>query len=146
MLEFKKVIPSDSYALGRFFPDLKSKYFFPHPMTEKEAKRICRYQGKDSYYVATENGYVLAYGMLRGWDDGWKIPSLGIAVQPLYRGSGLARSFMYFLHSAAWVNGATKVRLKVFPRNTRAVRLYKSLGYKFERKKENGQLVGFIKL
>ncbi len=88
---------------------------------------------------------VLGYGMLRGWDDGWKIPSLGIALDPRIRGNGTGEMLMHFLHAAARRRGATKVRLKVYPDNRTAIALYKKLGYVFATE-EAGQLVGYITL
>jgi ribosomal protein S18 acetylase RimI-like enzyme len=70
--------------------------------------------------------------MLRGWDEGYEVPSLGIAVLASARGTGLGRTFMQFLHSAARLQGAPRVRLKVYPENAAAWRLYESLGYCFE--------------
>jgi len=46
--------------------------------------------------------------MLRGWDEGYETPSLGIAVHPDARGLGLARTFMGFLHAAASFQGAAR--------------------------------------
>ncbi len=119
--------------------------FHPHPFTADEAAKRCQYAGRDLYYVLVEQGRVLAYGMLRGWDEGYEIPSLGIAVHPNERGKGLGRLLMEFLHATARCRGARTIRLKVYPRNVRAVRLYESLGYVF-RGEEAGQLVGFLDL
>jgi len=121
------------------------KFFHPHPITEEEAVKRCSYDGKDLYYVATNEGTVLAYGMLRGWDEGYAIPSLGIFVHQSARGTDLARAFMLFLHAAAKAHGAEKVMLKVYPQNLFAVRLYENVGYKFS-EKVAGQLVGYVKL
>lgn len=149
-LEFRRIAAGMETPLADFLRSLEksgdSKWFHPHPMTEEEAVKRCAYDGKDLYYVATNGGTVLAYGMLRGWDEGWKIPSLGIAVHPSARGTGLAKAFMRFLHAAARANWAETVRLKVFPENEPAVGLYGSLGYAFRKETEAGQLVGYFDL
>lgn len=119
--------------------------FHPHPLTVEEAARRCEYSGKDLYYVLVDGRLVLGYGMLRGWDEGFEIPSLGIAVHPAERGKGLGLLLMHFLHAAARLRGARTVRLKVYSQNVRAVRMYESLGYEF-RGTEAGQLVGFLDL
>jgi ribosomal protein S18 acetylase RimI-like enzyme len=49
---------------------------------------------------------------------------------------------MLYLHAEARRRGAPRIRLKVYPENTAAVELYRSLGYVFEAS-ERGQLVGF---
>lgn len=119
--------------------------FHPHPLTQSEAERLCRYNGRDLYYVLADGPRVLAYGMLRGWDEGYDVPSLGIAVHPHERGRGIGRTLMEFLHAAARQRGSPRVRLKVYPRNQAAVRLYRRLGYAF-RGEEQGQLVGYLEL
>ena len=73
------------------------------------------------------------------------MPSLGIALSSEARGSGLARAFMLFLHSAARLRGASRIRLTVFRNNVRAVALYRSLGYRFETKNSEED-VGFFDL
>ena len=86
-------------------------------------------EGGDEYWIAVDGDAVLAYGMLRGWSEGYAIPSLGLAVAPAHRGRGLARTMMNHLHARAKIRGAEKIRLKVDRRNTAAQRLYESLGY-----------------
>jgi ribosomal protein S18 acetylase RimI-like enzyme len=119
------------------------RWFHPHPFTAEHAAYLAGYQGRDLYYVATQSELVLAYGMLRGWDEGYEVPSLGIAVHARARGTGLARTFMQFLHSAARFQGAPRVRLRVYPENTAARRLYESLGYQFQPGADH-QLLGFF--
>lgn len=141
--------PQWTQPLAEFFQSLREAgdeaEFHPHPFTAEEAARRCQYTGRDLYYILVDQSQVLAYGMLRGWDEGYEIPSLGIAVHPRQRGKGLGRLLMEFLHAAARHRGARTIRLKVYPRNARAVRLYESLGYVFQRE-EAGQLVGFLDL
>jgi ribosomal protein S18 acetylase RimI-like enzyme len=114
-------------------------------MTAPEAERICSYAGRDLYYAACAGGSVLAYGLLRGWDEGYDIPSLGIAIAPAARGRGLARPFMHFLHAAAKQRGARQIRLTVYRSNERAVELYRRLGYVFSPKNDQ-ELVGLLAL
>jgi [ribosomal protein S18]-alanine N-acetyltransferase len=147
-LEFRKVSPGLQNPMEVFFNDLVEsgieRYFHPHPLSRSEAERVSRYAGLDLYYVAVVGNRVLGYGLLRGWDEGYAVPSLGIALHPSVQGQGLGRAFMYFLHAAARQRGANKVRLKVYPDNIRGVELYKSLGYAFQEKEEDGQLVGLL--
>ena len=136
-------------AVTRFFQRLSAagvdEYFHPHPFTAEEAERRTHYEGADLYYALIIDDEIAAYGMLRGWDEGYEVPSLGIAVDPRAQGKGYGRLMMTFLHSAARVRGARQIRLKVYPDNTRAVALYRSLGYKFE-SGEASQLIGIADL
>ncbi len=148
-LEFSRITERHEPALAAFFADLvgrgDERLFHPHPLTAEHATRLAAYRGRDLYYVATRGEAVLAYGLLRGWDEGFDVPSLGIAVHPAARGHGLARPFMLFLHAAARLRGARRIRLKVYPYNTPARSLYESLGYRLE-PGADGQLVGFCAL
>lgn len=136
-------------TLARFFARLQQsnseEFFHPHPLTAEEATVRSNYQGGDFYCVMLQDDDVVGYGMLRGWDEGYAIPSLGIAVDSTTRGRGYGRVLMNFLHETARRRGADKVRLKVDPRNSAAIELYRSLGYVLE-PQPDGQLIGFVNL
>jgi ribosomal protein S18 acetylase RimI-like enzyme len=83
--------------------------------------------------------------MLRGWDEGFSIPSLGIAIDPSARGLHLGRAFMHFLHFVAKRRGCSLVRLTVSQTNHSAIKLYEGLGYKLEVRVE-GDLLGTLEL
>ncbi|MDP6579471.1 MAG: GNAT family N-acetyltransferase [Vicinamibacterales bacterium] len=121
------------------------QFFHPHPFTADEARARAGYGGEDLYYVVTEGDQILGYGFLRGWDEGYDIPSLGIVIHPARRGVGLGRTLMHALHRAARERGALRVRLKVYSKNVAARRLYEDLGYLFGPVEEDQQ-VGFLDL
>lgn len=120
-----------------------SELFHPHPFTEFSIENMIKQVRKDVYCVLVEGQQILGYGMLRGWDEGFEIPSLGIAIHPLARGVGIGRALMHILHVSAKRRGATKIRLRVKSGNTRAAKLYEDIGYKFQQE-DAGYLVGFI--
>lgn len=148
-LEIRIVAPDVEQPLSEFFSALHNEgddtHFHPHPLTPEEAHRRCTHTGKDLYYVLIEEQQVLGYGMLRGWDEGFDIPSLGIAVRRSARGYGLATLLMKFLHTAARRRGSKQVILKVYKNNFPARKLYEHLGYTFENEVD-GQLLGRINL
>ena len=108
------------------------RFFHPHPMDSAAAEQICAYEGEDLYYVAKLGERVVGYGLLRGWDEGYEVPSLGICVGHDVQSEGLGELLMRFLHAAARVRGAKLVRLKVNKLNHRAKRFYERLGYRFD--------------
>jgi ribosomal protein S18 acetylase RimI-like enzyme len=119
--------------------------FHPHAFDRATVERLAREPRQDFYCVLTDAGSVLAYGMLRGWDAGFEIPSLGIAVHPDARRLGLARALMHFLHTCALRRGSEKVRLRVHHKNISAIALYRNLGYCFDTA-EGDLLVGLLDL
>jgi ribosomal protein S18 acetylase RimI-like enzyme len=133
-IEFIKHCPETIYSLANFFYCIvengDDKYFHPHQFTCVESEKIANNFGLDVYYIAIDESDVLAYGMLRGWDDGYKIPSLGIIVHPDFRGFGIAQAMMYFLHAVARLRGAENIRLKVHKNNLAAQAMYYKMGYK----------------
>jgi ribosomal protein S18 acetylase RimI-like enzyme len=84
--------------------------------------------------------------MLRGWDEGYEVPSLGIALHPHAQGQGLAHLFMDFLHVAARRRGAKKIRLRVYRDNKSAITLYRSLGYELTEDRDWRYLLGVLDL
>lgn len=126
------------------------RWFHPHPMTLQEAQKACGHRGLDYYCGALDEGpdssAVLGYGMLRGWEEGFSVPSLGIVVQKNVRGLGVGRVLVEYMHAVARIRNCEKIRLKVFPENQSAVRLYESLGYEWQTEMVEKQLVGYVKL
>jgi [ribosomal protein S18]-alanine N-acetyltransferase len=135
-LEVRQVTPALKKGLEDLFSALRAagdeKWFHPHALNIEILEWLTHYKGKDLYYAMAEGEAVLAYGMLRGWDEGYEIPSLGIAVHPRVRRKGLAAAFLHFLHAAARRRGAKAVRLTVDGDNVAALTLYKNMGYQFK--------------
>ena len=146
-LECRVLKPEDSTALGRFFTKVvgnaDDKLFHPHGFGYVDADNICNHQGKDLYYGVFSGDDILGYGMLRGWSDGYDVPSLGIVISWKVRGLGLGKMFMSFLHSAERNRGAKSIRLTVLKENVVAKSLYESLGYTFSESGDSfvGELV-----
>jgi ribosomal-protein-alanine N-acetyltransferase len=119
--------------------------FHPHPLNRHTARELSHSRGRDFYCVLAKGARVLGYGMLRGWDAGFAVPTLGIAIHPEVRGRGYGRALMQALHKAASDRGAKRILLKVYKDNEPAVRLYRSFGYRFS-EPSKGQLQGVLEL
>ena len=128
-VEFRVVSSRDRESLAEVFADIDDAFFRPHPFTAEEAQRLADYSGGDLYALLADTRGPVAYGMLRGWDEGYATPSLGIAVRRTAQGRGFGRQMMNHLHAEARRRGADHVRLRVHPDNVVARRLYESLGY-----------------
>ncbi len=114
------------------------RFFHPHPSDVATLHRLAAHpvasaDRHDEYHLAVSaDGTVVAYGLLRGWGEGYAVPSLGVAVHPAARGRGLARQMIDHLHGVARGRGARRVRLTVERDNARAIALYGALGYRME--------------
>lgn len=125
--------PGRERALARFFADLAAagddEFFHPHAGDVASLRTIADQPGKDLYVVFVEGEDVHAYGLLRGWNEGYAVPSLGIAVHPNARATGLGRLVMEYLEAMARHRGTPAIRLRVHKDNARAIALYERRGY-----------------
>jgi len=149
--ELVRLRPEHVEAVSAMFEDIAADRtahrFHPHAFDHDNAIRVCSGAGSDLYFGLWVRGKPCGYGMLRGWDEGFDVPSLGIWVSPELRGTGAAKALMSFLHLAARLSGSTRIRLKVHPDNPRAITLYRSFGYRFsERLESDGQMLGMLDL
>jgi len=135
-LRFEALQPIHREKLAELFERFRyskiDQYFHPHPLTTEEAINKCSNRGADYYCIVLDGTKPVGYGMLRGWDEGYNEPSLGIAIDAEHQGRGLGKGLMQHLHQIARDRGADFIRLKVYHNNSRAIELYESLGYKFE--------------
>lgn len=125
--------PGREQALARFFAALVAAgddaFFSPHATDVDTLGALAAQPGDDLYFVFIEDEDVLAYGLLRGWNEGYDVPSLGIAVHPSARAAGLGRLVMDYLEAMARHRGAPAVRLRVHKDNARAIGMYERRGY-----------------
>ena len=133
MIEIQKTKPQLESALADFFRRINSKEivekFSPHEFNDEQAHLLCHFSGKDQYFLTTCRDQVVGYGMLRGWDEGYPVPSLGLCVDPQFQGFGLGVLMMQHLISVAKVLSSEKIILKVKKNNESAIRLYQKMGF-----------------
>ena len=139
-VEFRIASGEDEELLADIFAEMDTTFFRPHPFTADEARRLANYPGRDVYALLAVDGRAVAYGLLRGWDEGYATPSLGVAVRPSAQRRGYSRLMIESLHAVARARGADRVRLRVHRDNTVARHLYESLGYRYDGE-ERGELV-----
>jgi ribosomal protein S18 acetylase RimI-like enzyme len=144
--------PDDAGPLARFFAELAADteatgFFHPHPLTRRHAAWLCGPDGprRDRYFLARQDGKPVGYSMLRGWDEGYEVPSFGACVLAAARGQGLGHLLLsHAIDHARWA-GAPRLRLTVYRANERAVRLYTKFGFAFTDKNPR-ELVGLLDL
>lgn len=146
----RRLEPDDSGRLTKFFRDICDsdvvKYFHPHPFDGSAAITICESGGGDYYCAAFNGKEICGYGMLRGYAEGYVVPSLGIAIHPEYQGREIGSAVMLHLHGVAVERGASQIRLRVHPDNKAALRLYLKKGYVFTGELDRSELVGIVDL
>lgn len=122
-------------------------FFHPHKFNDQSIQNIIYLSenGEDEYWLFCHRNNIVSYGLLRGWSEGYTIPSVGVAVSLFYRGRGVAKYTMNFLHNRAKIKKAAKVRLKVDKNNTNAIKLYESMGYVLNNYSDS-ELIGFLEI
>lgn len=112
------------------------RFFHPFPLDEQEAERIACHTGKDRYYLLVKDDEARGFSMLRGWDEGFSVPSLGMMVDVDGQGKGLGRELLLATLAEARALGCPQVRLSVYADNGKALKLYQSVGFELREKKE----------
>lgn len=135
--------------LARFFTALRGAgddaVFHPHPGDEASLRSLAKATGDDLHYLFVRGRDVLAYGLLRGWNAGYSVPSLGIAVHPAERAMGFGRLMMDWLEAMARQRNAASVRLRVHKDNAKARAMYERRGYRMAPDQEDPRLLVGIK-
>lgn len=148
----RPLAPSDAAGLGRLFEraaaDLETERFFrPFPLTAETARDLCDPPSarRDGYFAAFHLGEPVAFSMLRGWDEGFAVPSFGVCVHPELRDVGLGKALLQHAREAARLAGAERLRLTVYRDNLRAVHVYRKLGVQLQ-EKNAAEWLGFLDL
>ncbi len=133
-ITIRQVQETDYEDLARFFRDNNrpeiTKHFHPFPLNAQTAYNIVHTSHLDRYYIAICNSRIVGLCMLRGWDEGFDIPSFGVLVDYRYHGVGIGRQLTEFAISEARKLNCSAIRLSVYESNERAKRLYETLGFR----------------
>lgn len=142
---FRTLSHGDEVPLEHFFAEMKEgdglSFFHPHPSDSLTLAGICQNPGKDYYCGAFAGSAIEGYGMLRGWNEGYSEPSLGLAVSPKCQGAGLGKLLLQHLHAESRQRGYNCIRLTAYEKNSRAVAFFAKNGYSFTPWKQ-GRLLG----
>lgn len=138
---------ADAAALAAFLAALSVQdraLFHPHGFDAETARRICEAPGRDVFLGGFQAGGLAAYGLLRGWQEGFAVPRIGLATHPDHRGQGWGAAMIDALHRVAAERGASRTELKVDAGNAAALHLYRAKGYRFPAARAAGaELVGW---
>ena len=146
MLLFQELTYFNVVKLYRFL--LRNKddmnLFNPHDFNIKSLLKNI-HNKKDFFVCLFFKKKIIGYGMLRGWKDGYEVPSLGIMIDKDYRGIGASKLLMNYLHIICKFKNCEKVMLKVNKDNKRAINLYEKLDYNLNDYDEKF-LIGYKKI
>jgi RimJ/RimL family protein N-acetyltransferase len=106
-----------------------SQHFVPFSFDENSIKKILKRAKNDKYFGVFISNELVGFYMLRGFDEGYNIPSFGIWIAEQYSGLGLSKLTLQHAISYCKVNGIKKIMLKVHPDNFVAKKTYENYGF-----------------
>jgi ribosomal-protein-alanine N-acetyltransferase len=137
--EVRRLGRGDAGPLADFFeavaadPEVR-RYFAPHPLTRAFAEDLCARAAwmRDRYSALWFSGRVAGYSLLRGWDEGFEVPSFGACTHPGLRNAGAGQALLAHAVAEARAAGARRLRLTVYRSNARAAHVYAKFGFTLE--------------
>lgn len=144
-LEIRHLNVADSAVLSAMLlsnSDSYQQYFRPFSFDEPNLRNILSRAQKDKYWGVWVGQTLGAFFMLRGFDEGFAIPSYGVNVSEEFAGRGISLLTLHYVIAWCAVNHVDAIMLKVHPDNAVAKRQYEKIGFKQTgQDRANGNLV-----
>lgn len=129
-------------ALIRSENDSYLRYFNPFDWGKQDFISSIINARKDRYFGIFYQNILVGFYMLRGFDQGYSIPSYGVYISSCYKNKGIAKSSLIHAFKYCKENHIDRVMLKVHPDNTIAKLLYEKEGFVFSKEDPvSGQLI-----
>ena len=130
--ELKTIDALNLSALILSAPKDYTKYFTPFSFEEDSIKKLINNAIKDKYFGIFVDEFLVGFYMLRGFDEGFEIPSYGVWISEKFSGMGLSKVTLEHAITFCKMNNIKKVMLKVHPENIVAKNIYEKFGFKQE--------------
>ncbi len=111
-------------------PPEYSKYFVPFNFNFESIKNILGNIEKDIFWGLFLDNKIVGFYMLRGFDQGFEIPSYGVWISKNFSGKGLSKLTLQHAITFCKINNINEIMLKVHPKNIAAKNLYENFGFK----------------
>ena len=105
------------------------KHFTAFELTNEKFISLLTNASKDKFFGIFSGNDIVGFYMLRGFDEGFKVPSYGVIILSEFSKKGLSKLTLYHSFALCRLNKIKKIMLKVRPENTYAKKLYESLGF-----------------
>jgi len=105
------------------------RFFTPFDFQHPSIVRLLAGQGKDIFMGMYWDDRLAGFFMLRGWNEGYEIPSYGVLVDERFSGYGLTRLSLKLAKSICKLRRVPGIMLKVNPDNKIAKRLFEEAAF-----------------
>jgi RimJ/RimL family protein N-acetyltransferase len=132
-LDIRPLRPGDAASLEEMLSSSSPnylQYFKPFAFDDITLRKLLTAARRDQYWGIWHGPQLTAFFMLRGLDQGYEVPSFGVAVAEAHAGRGLLKLSLAFAITWCRLNRISKIMLKVHPANTAARLQYE--GHRFE--------------
>jgi RimJ/RimL family protein N-acetyltransferase len=106
-----------------------SKYFIPFEFDIQTISNKIKNLNRDSFWGIYVNDKIVGLYMLRGFDEGYEIPSYGVWISKEFAGKGLSKLTLQHAISYCRINLIKEIMLKVHPENLIAKKIYEDFGF-----------------
>ena len=118
------------------------RYFVPFPFDTVSIRQMLESACDDRYWAICLGQDLAGFVMLRGFDNGYEVPSYGVSICERFARRGLLKLSLSFVIAWCRLNGVPRMMLKVHPDNLVAKRVYERVGFRYDRtESSSGQLV-----
>lgn len=109
-----------------------NRHFIPFQFDLDSVKAVFNKIKKDYFFGIFLNNALIGFYMLRGFDEGYEIPSYGVFIKESYSNKGLGKLTLDHAVSLCKILDKKRLMLKVHPDNVNAKNLYIKYGFKEE--------------
>lgn len=109
-----------------------SKHFIPFQFDLESVSTAIGKANKDMFYGIYVEKKLIGFYMLRGFDEGFDIPSYGVWIAKDFSSKGISKLTLQHAISVCKVNSIKKLILKVHPDNIVAKNIYENFGFIYQ--------------
>ncbi len=119
-LSIRQLEPADAAAIAGFMRSQSNEYlrfFYAFGSDEAAIAEMLSASKRDIYSGIFWQGGLIGVFMLRGWDDGYEVPSFGVLIDEKYRGGAFMRLTLDTAKLICRLSGAKRLMAKIHPDN-----------------------------
>jgi len=106
-----------------------ARFFHPFGFDLKTVTDVLSSQGQDAFMGLYWMDRIIGFFMLRGWNDGYEVPTFGIIIDEKFRGYGLEMLSLDTAKTICRLRGAERMMLKMHPDNISAKGVMRKIGF-----------------